>query len=264
MMTASVDLSGFNAGMAGLVQALGVESVVVVKKEVGELMKRLVKMTPAADAKNISATISTKFANIGNDRNSDTSWLNGKGGQSATGIKWISVSSKYLVGVVPVNDMRNATLEEVKAVSYKITKSGSRLKASIQGHGRQKALIYQTILTKASTIKKLIAAKIKNRGRLKAGWLAAYFSHAVDITGSNLPPSFVTRHKDGIGGYYIDGLQVPGNPSFSIANRAAGIGNAKNKMDWIVQAALDGRAKDMATNMRLFISGKKHLSDYAK
>ena len=62
MITATVDISGFNRGMAGFVDRLGLHAPVVLKKEMGELVKTLVKVTPGADVQKIREGNLNKFA----------------------------------------------------------------------------------------------------------------------------------------------------------------------------------------------------------
>lgn len=260
-MQSPVDISGFNRGLTGFVDQLGLSGPVVLKKEMGELVKTLVRITPGADSKKIRADISRKFETIGDSENSNHD-THGGGKEGNQGINWYHFTSSFIHGVAEQNDKRDASVEELKALSYQITRGGHRLNVPIKGHSRQRALIYQTILTRASTVKKLIAEKVRNRGRLKAGWLASW--DFLKPSGGNQPPQFVMRHKSGARGYYLNGLGVKNFPSFTIANTAAGVGNARLNLDWIVQKALGLRAKAMKTNLALFMRGKKNLADYAK
>ena len=265
MKTATtVDISGFNRGLAGFVDRFGIEARVVLKKEMGELVKTLVKTTPGADVEKLKTFNENKFAKLGDAQNSEAKWANGGGKVGASGILWYAVDSNYLSGVAPQDDKRNATPEELEKFSWRITKGG-RLNLPIKGHARQRALIYQQILTKASTVKKMIALKLKNCGRLKAGWLVAVARGDLFLTGGNQPPQWVKRHMSAThGGYSIDASATKNFPSFTIANRAHGIGNRTLNLNWIVQQALNIRAKAMASNLGLFMRGKKHLSDYAR
>ncbi len=260
--TTEIDFSRFNAGMAGFVSKLGIESVKVVRKETGELIKSLVRLTPAADSKKITSFLTNKFDTLADERNSSTDWNHGGGKAGSGGMIWFCVTSNYLIGVAPEKDMRGASVDELKRLSYQTTKGGKRLNVPIRNHKHQRALIHQTILTKASTVKKLIAAKIKNRGRLKAGWLAAVFGNSITLDGGSQPPEYVMRHR-GNGGYFIDELGRNGFPSFTIANTSAGVGSKTNNLNWLVQRASDIRAKAMQTNLSLYLRGKKFIGDYA-
>ena len=263
MSLTTVDVSGFNRGMTGFVDQLGIEGPVVLKKEMGELVKTLVKLTPGADPEKIQKNIRGKFDTIADINNSWSS--NGHGLGETNGIEWYYVDSQFLHGVAKTADKRDASVEDLKKILYTITKTGHRLNVPIKGHKTQRALISQTILTKASTVKKLIAAKIKNRGRLKAGWMAAVLKGELQLIGGNKPPGWVMRHvNSGLRGYSLNGLGVKNYPTFTIANTAAGVGNRKNNLNGLVQKALNIRAAAMKANLLLFMRGKKHLSDYAR
>jgi hypothetical protein len=250
--------------MTGFVDRLGIEARVVLKKEMGELVKTLVRITPAADVVKLKAFNESQFEKVGDSNNSNVSHAHGGGWKiGKSGILWYAVDSNFLRGIAPEKDMRSASAEELKALSYQITKKGHALNLPFRNRKTsQRVLLAQTILTKASTVKKMIALKLKNRGRLKAGWLAAW--DFLSPGGGNQPPQWVTRHKVGAHGYFLDGLGVKDHPMFTIANFAAGVGNSRNNLDWLVQKALNIRAKAMQANLGLFMRGKKHLSDYAR
>jgi len=262
-MTATVDISGFNRGMTGFVDRLGIEGPVVLKKEMGELLKTLIKITPPKDpAKtrgSIGNSISTKFAAAGD---SDLSEHGGGGKVGKSGILWYRTDSDFLRGVAPENDMRKASVEELRPLLYRLRKSGRQILPFRHPRDQQRVMILQTVLTRRSTVNKLIAQIKGHVGRLKAGWLASW--DRLSPGGGNQPPQWVTRHKAGARGYFVDGLGVKGFPSFTIANTAVGVGNPRNNLTWLVQGALNIRAKAMRANLALFMKGKKHLGDYAR
>ena len=61
----TVDISGFNRGMTGFVDKLGLSAPVVLKKEMGELLKTLIRTTPPKNPTktraSISDTVSSRF-----------------------------------------------------------------------------------------------------------------------------------------------------------------------------------------------------------
>ena len=85
MITAEVDMTGFNQGMAGLVQATGATMKQVVEKETGELIKMLVRLSPPKSIpKSTSAirrSIDLRFSILPNSNKDDFS----AGGD----LKWI-------------------------------------------------------------------------------------------------------------------------------------------------------------------------------
>ena len=121
MLTASVDMSGFNAGMAGLIQKCGLNSRVVVAKEAGELIKELIRLTPPKNPKktkdSISKNVSTKFSaltgTLGNYEDFDRK-------ESSSGVKWYAASRSFLFGVARDSDMRKASQAELMSAYYAI------------------------------------------------------------------------------------------------------------------------------------------------
>jgi hypothetical protein len=261
-----VDISGFNAGMAGLVNRCRIEPRKVVVKETGELMKTLVRVTPPSEPaktrQRIAAKVTSRF------QAAETVEASGSGGKSGSRYgngetDWYAWSPQFLFGVSPDKDLRRASVDDLSALYYRLTATG---KQSYQftrfKNRRQRILISQKVLTKQSTIKKLIAKLQSHIGRLKAGWLVAYSTGAIPLTGGNMPPAFVTRHMNGAKGRFIDGLGVEDYPTFAIGNSAKGVGD--KRVAHFVSGALDIRAKAMVQNARLIFSGKKKLADYAK
>lgn len=265
MLTATVDMSVFNAGMRGLITKCRISAPVVIRKEAGELIKELILRSPPKSPKktrdSIESGIKSKFASIADSQNSDTSWMSGGWKVGPSGIRWYYVDSNFLHGVAPQRDMRKASVADLARLRFQITKSGKRLNVPIKGHEKQRALIYQTILTKRGTVTKLISKIKENVGRLKAGWLVAVNRGQVSISGAKMPPQWVTKHSAGARGDTINNLSVPNKPSFTIINYAKGI--TQKGMDLIVQLAVKSRAASMATNTRLILAGKKRLADYA-
>ena len=258
-------MSAFNAGMRGLVEKCKLSAPLVVKKEAGELIKELVLRSPPKDPKktkdSIASGLSSKFASISDGQNSNTSWMSGGWKVGPSGIRWYFVDSKFLHGVAPANDMRKASVQDLDKLRFRITKSGKRLNLPIKHHKTQRALIYQTILTKKSTVAKLIAKVKNNVGRLKAGWLVSITKGPIRLSGGKMPPQWVTKHAAGAHGRFEDGTATPSYPSFVIANSAKGI--SQKGMDFIVSLAVKSRASAMVTNARLMFAGKKKVGDYA-
>jgi hypothetical protein len=261
MINAQIDMTNFNRGIAGLINKVGLESRIVIKKETGELIKTLVRVTPKADPKNIRRDISGKFEMAGLSKQANQRW-NGSGEVGPSGIKWYAWNEKFLFGVAPELDKRGASVSELKSILYTLTKKGRQNLPFKHPHKRQRVLLLQTVLTNPSTVNRLSAAKIKNRGRLAAGWLVSVFTGVIQITGSNKPPQYVMRHAAGARGYFMDGTGTPERPSFTIANTARGASN--QVVRYVTGVAVAIRAKAMAGNALLYLRGKKNLADYAR
>jgi len=258
LTVSSVDMSGFNAGMRGLAN-IGIPMSKVVKKETGELIKTLVRQSPAANAKKIKDDVMRRF-----ELQSSAVKPEFDGMKTSSGMNWISVNKNYLVGVAPDLDMRKATPDELKSVMYSITKKGRIRKEFKHPRKLQKVLLLQRIVSKAATVKKLALQKAGNRGRLKAGWLSAVVGGVITLAGGSLPPDWVKKHATPgkMKGRHESGLQNQNFPSFTIANFAKGVRNGATLRT--VNLALKIRAKAMAANAATYFKGKKKLSDYAK
>jgi hypothetical protein len=261
MIIADVDMSLFNRGVAGLIQKAKLNSRDVVEKESGELMKTLVRTSPPRDPKKtreaIRTTILGRFEMV--DMNPHPKYT-GKVGQS--GILWYFADKDFLRGIAPDKDMRDASVKELARIRHQITPQG-RLKLPFKHPRRnQKVLLYQNIVVKQAILKKLITQEQRKVGRLKAGWLVAVGKGVIRLSGGNQPPQWVQRHVMGARGDFQNGLSNTEFPSFTIINRAKGIG--KRSVRAIVQMAVNIRGKAMAKNALFFAKGKKQLSDYAR
>lgn len=242
----------FDRGIAGLIYGAGINAKVVVKKESAEVIKTLVKISPKADPNKIRSDIKGRF-NVLN--NPSRAFEQSEGGIHGSGdVNWYAVDSRALYGVKKDADMREASVDQLKAFLYKTTKTGK-----IRGQrGRQAVYITQRITTRAATVTQLIAQKVRNRGRLAAGWCVAVAKGILQVT----LPAQVARHIQGARGSFINGLETPQFPKFTIINTAPDIN--KRTASGFVQDALKIRAKAMATNALLFMNGKKNIADYAR
>ncbi len=251
-------MSGFNAGLRGLAN-LGIPMATVVKKETGELIKEVSKKSPAADKKRIADDILRKFEWQAIEVNSH---LAGQGKMSKSGIEWVGVNSHYLTGIAPNLDQRNATVDELKKLSYSITKKG-RIRKDFKHPRSQRVLLLQTVLTKLKTVKALATAKSKNRGRLKASWLTAVRDGVIQLSGGNIPPAWVNKHADmKAAGRHLDETRTPNAPAFTIASHAKGVNSGNQRS--LIQQAIRTRAAKMAGNVKQYFAGKKNLADYAQ
>lgn len=261
MITATIDISKFNRGMAGFVDKLGIEAKVVLKKETGELLKTLIKVTPPADPSKTRNRIKQQVASRFDEASSvDVTGIDQAG---ESGIVWTRHTKKYLYGISRELDKRSeSNVKRAAALYYGLTAKGRRILPFLKPRKRQKVYLRQRIFLQSGMKKKIGAYFAKHVGRLKAGWLASW--DVLAPTGGNQPPKWVTRHKQGARGYFIYGLGIKNYPTFIIANTAAGVGNKKNNLDWLAQKALAIRAKAMKTNLALFMRGKKNVGDYAR
>lgn len=257
MMTGAVILNNFNEGMRGLVRNAGINAKVVVKKETEELIKTLVRISPAADPKRVRHEIMRKFEL----QSTPHPALEAK--KSGSGVNWYNANRDFLFGVTHELDQRNASVSELKELLYKFTKRGYIRKDFKIPRRHQKVLIVQRILTKEATVKKLANHKAQNVGRLKAGWLAPVMRGALQLTGGNRPPKWATRHMNhGLRGDFVNLLARPGKPEFTVSNFSKGV--IHPRMRWFVKKAMEIRAAAMVQNALLYMKGKKNIANYAR
>lgn len=266
MLTADIDMTGFNQGIAALLRSVGATSREIVAKETGELIKTLVNITPPSSdvakkkvESNISKDIRGTFAALGKHNNFEYDQAQ----TSPSGVKWYAASSKYLFGALPENDMTKAGNKELLTAHYstRTIQGSKRIVAPFRNRKTsQKAAIITRLIVKESQIKRLITKVQKSVGRLKAGWIVAVRDGKIRIGGANLPKRFVTRHAQGARGRWESGLDVKDHPTFLIANFAKGI--TQKSMNFFVGRALQIRFAAMLKNAELFTKGKKNLSDY--
>lgn len=264
MITADIDMTGFNQGIAALLRSVGATSRQIVEKETGELIKTLVKLSPPRDPARskykAETDVRSRFAMAANGGYRDFNSTSGTVG--ASGVKWYAVDEKFLRGVLPENDMTKASNADVYKTFRTYNKKG-RMNLPFKHPRRgQRVLISQKLLATKQQIGSVVKHVKKSFGRLKAGWLVATRGGQIKLTGGNKPPKWVTDHINGAKGRFEDGLKTPNNPSFTIANFAKGIGH--KAVNSIVASAVSIRAKAMLKNADLYTSGKKNLSDYAR
>lgn len=268
MITATFKTTpAFDAGIQGLIQKCRINSKVVVAKETGELIKMLVKLSPpknlAASKEKAASDVRGKFDAVATGGGRDFEATSG-GHIGATGIKWYSVDERFLRGVAPQSDMRKRSAQDLYRMFRKITRGGRLKLAFKHPRKRQRVLISTKILATKAQVSK-VAAIVKDKfGRLKAGWCVAVAQGVIKIYGANMPPGWVTKHFAGARGTYVNQIDRPDKPAFTIVNQARGIGNPRHGMKWIVDLALKARAASMKQNALLFMRGKKKIADYAR
>lgn len=262
MITTGIDMSGLNRGIAGLIRRAGIEAKIVVSKETSELVKTLVKISPPRNPTKTRKTIASDIRNRF-EMASDSYWSDqyAKTAQSPSGMRWYTFDHDFLRGVSPVNDLRNASVETLDKLRWKVNKYGCQVLPFKHPRTYQRVLLSQTILTRKSTLNALVRKAQAAVGRLKAGWLVSVFVGSLQLSGVNLPPQWVTRHQKGARGRFEDGRNRPTRPYFKITNTARGI--SQSSIAGLIRAAVNIRARAMATNLRMMLSGKKKLSDYA-
>lgn len=267
MITAQIDLTGFNRGIQGLIAATKQSGRVVVQKEAGELIKTLVRISPPKNLSqsraNVKRDVTTSFKVLGDVV---TNFESNPSKEGSTGVKWFSATSRFLYGMTKDSDMRKASERDLLRVYYqpKTHYGQPFIVAPFRNRNTsQRTAIATRIVTKKKQVDALVKKLQGHLGRLKAGWMVAVWKGGIKITGGYLPPQWVTKHEHGARGRCdTSGLQNTSAPSLIIANFAKGINS--NSSARFVGYAVKIRAKAMATNAAVFAAGKKPLSSYAR
>ena len=266
MSATTVDMTGFEKGLSEFIGATRIKTAVVVKKECGELIKTLVKITPPATPETTRQSITNQVYMTMSALDHVTRQI-AEHKHSGDGITYYAFDQNYLYGVASDKDMTSASVPELKKVFLSTKNSGGLARQIVDFNHprkRQRVALAQRVMTTVRQRQKLIDYFWRHVGRLKAGWLVAVGDNIVTLKGANLPPRWVTRHQVGARGTAVDNTNVKDFPSITISNFAAGVGSKKNNLNWLVRGALKIRIKAMATNATLYMQGKKNLSDYAK
>lgn len=253
MITADVNVNEFSRGINRLVTRVGLDSKRVVKKEVGELVKTLVKISPpsnlASSKKKPEKSVRLVFRAPPND-----AFRGKKLGRK--NYRWLYASPDALVGV----DAKDYRLDLDSNTAKRQLYNPPRGKAGIDlgRRGKQKVIQINRKIVRRQTFNQVIRKVQNNFGRLKAGWMVGVFNGQLQLTGGNRPPAWVTKHRSGVRGATINGLETPGNPSFTIINNAKGVGSERVRE--ITASALKIRAKAMAANLKRILSGQKEYA----
>ncbi len=262
-MTLDVDTRRFNEVLATVADKLGVTSAGegsrFVRKQAGLLTQTLIRITPptrrAQTAQKIEDRVNAKFASLKSPkREFDDQESGGKHGSGS--IRWYSWNSTGLYGVARAADFRYATPDQLYELMKRTTSRGTIIAGQ---RGKQKVRIWQKILTKKKTVNDLVRRLLTHIGRLKAGWCVSWQALGAP-TGVYSPPEWVTRHMNGARGYSVDGLGIPGRPTFSMANFAAGATHEGTRR--LVQRAILIRSQAMMKDLQLYVRGIKERGKF--
>ena len=292
MMTVDFNFDNWNRNAAKFVEVLGVHAEKVVKYETGQLLQTLVRVTPPRDVAKSRRRIEEQLrkffkmpsrggAEVGTGKGSflgnywggATESANLVHGLSKTSLgmskmyntEWYGMSPTSLYGFTRDDDHSGDSieaLEKLVATSIRL-KTPKRTYSFLHSRRSQNIRITGGMFIGKEKLMALIKRLKEHVGRLKAGWTVAFAPAGVST--SRLP-KYVRDNMTGARGGFVNGLTVPGYPSFTIINRAAAVAktNEHGKEQGWLQRAVNIRAKSMAKNFSLIFAGKKNLSDYAK
>lgn len=259
MITASIDTNDFSRSLNRLITRVGLDAKRVVKKEVGELIKTLVKLTPpktiAKSKKVAEKNVRSVFRKI------PTKIFTGDQAGHKD-VRWLFAGSSALVGVENYNWAEEYSVNRAKQELYflrkKLGDDTGPASNKVGRRGKQAVTLISRTFIKRGIFNGLVQRIKNNFGRLKAGWMVGVFKGEIPITGTNMPPGWVTKHKHGVRGDRINDLQIQGSPAYTIINRAKGAGSAQ--MAEISRKALRIRHRAMAENCRRILSGQKEYT----
>jgi hypothetical protein len=255
MITADLDISGWNAKAARYVTELGIDGQKVIKTQAGLLVRTLINLTPprklGESQKAIDHNVKARFGLVSS---LSTGFVQGNGGKAGHGdVRWLFSTPHLLMGVEKDRDMTKAGSDELYKLYFAIRQRRGYQERGLRG--KQSVRIWQKVTTTEKQSKQ-VANRVKaHLGRQKAGWLPSY--DELRPAGA-APPQWVTRHRQGARGTFLSGLMVPGAPSVTLVNRAFGI----EKSAIVVKQALQVRERAMVKDIDLYLKGVKKKADF--
>jgi len=260
MLTADINLNEFNRSLNRITAKLRVEPKKVFVKEVGELIKTLVRLSPPKNLATAKTKASKDVRRV--YRMPPPDMFKGKK-IGRKDIRWLFAVHGALLGVKSYNFNIDYTAADAKKRMYQVkdklpVEVYGRLGTRNETHRNAQAvnLLNRKIITKQTMLQ--LERKLKgNFGRQKAAWMVATAKGQIPLSGGNMPPTWVKKHVAGVfthrRGDTINGLNTPNNPNFTLINRAVGV----SKSAAIASTALRIRAKAMASNLAMVMKGLK-------
>ncbi|MGC3961325.1 MAG: hypothetical protein QM813_26380 [Verrucomicrobiota bacterium] len=255
MLTADVNLNEFRRSMNSIVTKLNVDPRRVLEKEVGELVKTLVRLSPP---KNLAAAKrkSEKDVRAVYRETPNRPFKGKKIGR--LDIRWLYATPNAVVGVRNYNFNEDYSVANAKTRLYqRMNKMGDKAftRLGTRGKGQTSQAVH---LLNRKIVKKQTYQGLKNRikgnfGRQKAAWMVGVGRGQIPLTGSNMPPGWVRKHVPQARGDTINQLSTPNFPSFTLINRAVGV----SRSTAVASKALQIRAKAMRNNIAAVMNGLK-------
>ena len=119
MLTADIQVNEFNRGLNRLITRVGLDAKRVMKTELGQLVKTLVKISPPEDRnksmRNVRAKVNKRFEKLSQQSNN---FLEHENKASKSGLKYYAANSDYLFAGASDADMTEASARELRAVYY--------------------------------------------------------------------------------------------------------------------------------------------------
>lgn len=257
-MKAELDYTEFQRGLSAMVQRAGIQFKRVIKKESGELLKTLVRLSYPENRTKTNKNIEQRVRSVFKKNESVPKSKHPNNG----GIKWYAANSEHIYGIAPQKDLRGAGFDEVYATYKQIRGKpvGAGRESTMRRNTKQTAVVINRFIVKRGQIREVIRRVQSHVGRMKAGWLPAVRDGVVKISGEYSPPGFVVRHYSGARGKYQVDFSDESNLFGEFTNFAKGIG--KHLRNNFINRALQIRGRAMAKNAELYFKGKKFIGEY--
>jgi hypothetical protein len=218
----TIDLNPWMFMARRFVTELDMDAKDVIRLQMGLLVKDLVNNSPPLDRKRSFATVKETIEK----RFVVMPWVDVKQGlkDGGTGdVVWLGANKNTIFGAQRGNVYgNNVDIGQLEREYYR-TRSSSRKSRTVGNRGTQTVKIYrQSILAKGAARKLL--EKIKGRfGKLRAAWGVSW--KFLGVKGAM--PAWVSRHSANAlqkgKGNFVDGLNMPQEPYFTIINSSVGI-----------------------------------------
>jgi hypothetical protein len=216
------ELARFGAQMARYSDELGQDARGVVKRQTGLLMRELTNQLPPASRKRLESVIGRDVRSVFHGR----SKFMFKGTKAGDGdIVWLDASQEHITGVRKSMYRPGSNAAQMAAIyKEKRGKMGTKYDP-IGRRGRQKVQLLDRFVVNSRELAKFELLQRNKAGKLKASFALAWDAIAPD---GRKPAKWVMRHAEAgtAKGTYVNGLDVPGFPQFTIISRSAGCESA--------------------------------------
>lgn len=226
----------------------------VVKDESRLLAMGISKVAQPKNRKKTGERIARSFESKFKALSEDQTQGDHLGKPGSTGVRWYRADSKFLYGVAPDSDMRQASAETLLNIYYHTKKIEGKTRIVVDfNHPRkqQRVAITTKVTVKKSTLNRAIAIAKLAIGKLPASW----FATAKKIKPALVAPQWIERHIKGNKTTKsitdISRMAIPESPSITLGSRAVGV----SKFSRPIQFAIDLRAKKMNARLNLILSG---------
>jgi hypothetical protein len=246
------ELKRFGAAMARYVDEQNQNAAVVVKTQVGRLMREIADQMPPKNRARLESIIRKDVRGVFHPRTREMF----KGDKAGNGdMVWLDVGPDHITGV-PKNLFRpkSSVGEMASMFKARVKKMGAKYVA-LGLRGKQHVQKLNRIVVKPNVL-----ARFENLQKLKVGKLKASFALAWDTIrpAGRRPAKWVMRHIDNktAKGSFVDGLRRHEMPTFTIISNQPGC--ESQRAIAVVKAALISRTESMKADLAKWFRKRKH------